>query len=129
MGLRSGIKLLDEREGSGAPAKKGDRVVYNLKLFLNKGEEIPFNERQAEYLPEHMIRTDQGYRFVDHSLVLGTREAMAGVEYGLLGMKQGGFRKVRVSPQLGYGDRGVENLIPPNAVLIAEIWLRQLTSS
>jgi hypothetical protein len=36
MQRQRGIKLLNEREGEGAPAKKGDRVVYTLKLFLNK---------------------------------------------------------------------------------------------
>lgn len=127
MRLRSGIELLDEREGNGAPAKKGDRVLYNLKLFLNKGDEVPLNERQAEYLPEHKIRTEQGYRFVDHSTELGSRQAIAGVEYSLLGMKQGGYRKVRVSPHLAYRKQGVDELIPPNAVLIVELWLRQLS--
>ena len=38
----SGLKLLDEREGSRTPAKKGDRVVYNMRLFLNKGDEVLF---------------------------------------------------------------------------------------
>ena len=78
MRLRSGIKLLDEREGAGDRAKKGDRVIYNLKLYLNKGDEIPLNERQAENLPARMIRHEQGYRFVDHSIELGSRQAMAG---------------------------------------------------
>lgn len=126
MRLRSGIKLLDEREGAGAGARKGDRVVYNLKLYLNKGDEIPLNARQAEYLPAHRIRNEQGYRFIDHSIELGSRQAMAGVEYSLLGMKQGGYRKVRVSPHLAYREHGLDDLIPPNAVLIVELWLRQL---
>lgn len=126
MKLRSGIKLMDEREGNGVPARKGDRVIYNLKLFLNQGDEVPLNARQAEYLPEPMIRTEAGYRFVDHSIELGSRQAMAGVEYSLLGMKQNGYRKVRVSPHLAYGEQGLDELIPPNAVLIVELWLRQL---
>ena len=29
----SGLKLLEEREGEGTPAKKGDRVVYNTRIF------------------------------------------------------------------------------------------------
>ena len=126
MRLRSGIELLDEREGNGAPAKKGDRVLYNLKLFLNKGDEVLLKERQAEYLPEQKIRTEGNYRFVDHSSELGSRQAIAGVEYSLLGMKQGGYRKVRVSPHLAYREHGLGDLIPPNAVLIIELWLRQL---
>jgi hypothetical protein len=127
MRLRSGIKLLDERAGLGLPAKKGDRVIYNLKIFLNKGDEAPLNQRQAEYLPAQMIRTVDGYRFVDHKTVLGSREAMAGVEYSLLGMKESGYRKVRVSPHLAYREEGLGDLIPVGAVLIIELWLREIS--
>jgi len=126
MRVKSGIKLLDERAGAGNPAKKGDRVVYNLKIFLNKGDEVALNQRQSEYLPAGMIRTVDGYRFIDHSLTLGSREAMAGVEYSLYGMKPGGYRKIRVSPHLAYRDEGLGDLIPAGAVLIVELWLRQV---
>jgi len=126
MRLRSGVKLLDEREGTGEPARKGDRIIYNIRMFRNQGDEVPLNERQAEYLPATMIRTEAGYRFVDHSTTLGRREAIAGVEYSLIGMKQGGYRKVRISPHLTYRDQGLDDLIPANAVLIVELWLRQM---
>jgi FKBP-type peptidyl-prolyl cis-trans isomerase len=129
MRLKSGIKLLDERVGAGEPAKKGDRIIYNMRMFLNQGDEVPLNERQAEYLPATMIRIEDGYSFVDHSTTLGRREAIAGVEYSLIGMKPGGYRKVRVSPHLAYRDQGLDNLIPPNAVLIFELWLRQIVSA
>lgn len=126
MRLKSGIKLLDEREGVGEPAKKGDRVLYNLKIFLNKGDEVPVNQRQAEFLPLAMMRAVDGYRFIDHETVLGSREAMAGVEYSLTGMRRDGYRKVRVSPHLAYRDEGLRDLVPPDAVLIIELWLREL---
>jgi FKBP-type peptidyl-prolyl cis-trans isomerase (trigger factor) len=124
--LKRGIKLLAEHEGIGEPVKKGDRVVYNLKISLNRGEEVPLNERQAEYLPAEMIRTIEGDRFVDHRITLGSREAMAGVEYSLIGMKKGGYRKVRVSPHLAFRDKGLPDLVPPNAVLAIELWLREV---
>jgi FKBP-type peptidyl-prolyl cis-trans isomerase len=129
MRLRSGIKLLDEREGTGEPAKKGDRIVYNFKIFLNKGDEVLLYERQADYLPEKMIRTENGNRFIDHTTTLGQREAIAGIEYSLIGMKQGGYRKVRLSPHLAYRDQGLDDLILPNAVLIVELWLREIISA
>ena len=126
MSIQSGIRLLDEREGNGPPAQKGDRVIYNVKMFLNKGDEVRLNERQAQYLPEKMIRNEDGQRFVDHEITLGRRQAIAGVEHSLIGMKAGGYRKVRVSPHLAYREQGHADLIPPDAVLIVELWMREL---
>jgi FKBP-type peptidyl-prolyl cis-trans isomerase (trigger factor) len=129
MNLRSGIKLLNEIEGAGPPAKKGDQVVYNLKIFLNKGDEVPLNQMQAKHLPQEMLRNVAGYQFADHKTTLGSRDAIAGVEYTLTGMKKGGYRKVRVSPHLAYRDKGLPGLISSGAVLILEVWLREITGS
>ena len=127
MKLKRGIKLLEEGEGTGEPTRKGDRVVYNLKMFLNQGDEVSLNERQAEHLPANMIRTVAGDLFVDHRITLGSREAFAGVEYALIGMKKGGYRKVRVSPHLAFRDKGLPGLVLANAVLVVELWLRDVT--
>ena len=121
-----GIRLLEEREGAGAPASKGARVVYNLRIFLNKGKEVELNEQQTEHLPQSMVRNDDGRSFIDHAITLGRRQAIAGIEQALLGMKQGGYRKVRISPHLAYGEKGLPGLIPARAVLIAELWLREI---
>ncbi|MDN5941803.1 MAG: FKBP-type peptidyl-prolyl cis-trans isomerase [Nitrospira sp.] len=122
----SGLKLLEEREGEGRPAQKGDRVVYNSRLFLNKGDEVPLNAKQVEYLPKDMIRVEGGVTFVDHTTVLGRRQVIAGIEHALMGMKVGGYRKVRVSPHLAYLDKGIPGLIPSGAVLVLELWLRKI---
>ena len=129
MRLKRGIKLLEEGEGTGEPTRKGDRVIYNLKMFLNQGDEIPLNERQAEHLPAEMVRIMNGARLVDHRTTLGSREAIAGVEYSLIGMKKGGYRKVRVSPHLAFRDKGLPDLVPANAVLVVELWLRDVINN
>ncbi len=72
-----------------------------------------------------MIRTEEGYRFVNHETTLGRRKTITGIEHSLAGMKPGGYRKVRVSPHLAYGDYGLTDLIPLKAVLIIELWLRE----
>lgn len=69
----SGIKLLEEREGEGRPVQKGDRVVYNARLFLNQGDEVPLNDVQAKQLPEEMVRVVGGVTFIDHTVALGHR--------------------------------------------------------
>lgn len=125
----SGLTLLDEQEGEGRGAQKGDRVVYNQRLFLNRGDEVPLNKRQAEQLPRERVRVEGGMTWIDHTIMLGRRQAIAGIEQALMGMKVGGYRKVRISPHLAYRDEGVPDLIPPDAVLVVEIWVRAIVFS
>jgi FKBP-type peptidyl-prolyl cis-trans isomerase len=42
-------------------------------------------------------------------------------------MKVGGYRTVRISPHLAYRNEGIPDLIPRDAVLVVEIWLRNVT--
>ena len=127
---RKGVELIDETEGSGEPAKKGDEVVFNIRIYLNKGDEVPINEKQiSQGLPADIIRQETDRVFVEHRTVLGKRHAIPGIEHSLVGMKPGGYRKVRVSPQLAYREKGVPGLIPANALLVVEIWLRQVLSA
>jgi FKBP-type peptidyl-prolyl cis-trans isomerase len=122
----SGLKLLGEREGEGTPAKKGDRVVYNTRIFLNQGDEVPLNDIQAKQLPKEMVRIEGEITFIDHTIVLGRRQAIAGVEHALMGMKVGGYRKVRIGPHLAYRGKGIPDIIPSDAVLVVDLWLRRI---
>lgn len=126
MRIRRGIELLDEAEGAGPEAARGDSVVYNLRIFLNRGDEVPLNERQSQDVAPDALRWVDGRPLVDHTTTLGKRNAVAAVEYSLLGMRAGGYRKVRVSPHLAYGKTGVPGLIPSDALLVLEIWLRSV---
>lgn len=96
-----GIKLVSESEGNGPPVKKGDTVTVRLNGWLNQGQPV-----QDNYVGE---------------IVVGNRVAIPGIEYSIEGMKQGGKRKVKISPHLGYKEAGLKGLIPSNAVLIYEI--------
>jgi len=67
----SGLKLLEEWEGEGRQAGKDDRVVYNTRIFLNQGDEVPLNDIQAKQVPNEMIRVVDGVTFIDHTTVVG----------------------------------------------------------
>lgn len=123
-----GITLLREIQGQGPPAARGDRIIFNMRIWLNRGDEVPLITIQAQHVPEQRIRTVAGEKFVDHSAVLGKREVIPGVERSLMDMKAGGYRRVRVSPHLAYRDKGLPGMIPQNAVLEIEIWLREITA-
>ena len=49
------------------------------------------------------------------------RSLVNGLFYGVEGMRVGGTRRLEIAPHLAYADRGVPGVVPPNAVLIAEI--------
>jgi len=104
--MPSGIKVVTNTEGTGALAEKGDTVSFDCAASLNKGSVV--HARRAE------------------TVVLGSRRMIAGVEYALVGMREGGYRKVRVSPHLGYRETGVDGKVPGNAVLIYELWLKSV---
>jgi FKBP-type peptidyl-prolyl cis-trans isomerase len=127
MKLPSGLEILEDREGSGPAAASGHTITYNVRIFLNRGDEVAINEALAEQgIADDRIRRDGDQILVDHISTLGKRQAIAGIEKALMGMRAGGFRKVRVSPHLAYRDRGVPGLIPPDAVLDVSIWLREI---
>ena len=127
MKLPSGLKIIEDQEGSGAEAQAGDTIVYNARIFLNKGDEVPINDAPPERgIPEDRLRRVDGEILIDHISTLGKRQAIAGVEKALMGMRVGGFRKVRVSPHLAYRDVGIPGLIPPDAVLNVSIWLHEI---
>ena len=127
--IASGITLLEDKPGQGPPAAREDRVLFNMKIWLNRGDEVPLNAVQAQHVRARMLRNVNGEQLVDHTIRLGKREVIAGIERSLTGMSAGGYRKVRVSPHLAYRDKGLPGLIPEDAVLVVEIWLRQILAS
>lgn len=101
--MRAGLKLEDETIGTGREATRDTVVLIRYELFLNRGEFIQAVDR---------------YRFG----VLD-REVIAGLRNGVEGMRVGGRRRFRVPPHLAYRDVGVPGVVPPNAVLIFDVTL------
>lgn len=122
----SGLRLLEEQAGEGREAQQGDYVIYNSRTFLNKGEEVRIQDEQIRSLPKDVFRVVGNAVLLDHTTRLGSRQTIAGVEHALLGMKVGGYRRVRISPHLAYRDKGVPGFIPADAVLVVEVWLRAI---
>ncbi len=96
----SGLTSLNEREGDGLIAQIGDRVVYDMRIYLNKRDEVLLNEKQVDHVAKEKIRIQDGATLIDRTVTLGRREVIAGVEQALIGLTVGGYRKVRISPHL-----------------------------
>lgn len=99
----SGVKIEDLTIGSGPVAEAGMTVTIRYDGHLNGGDAF-----QQGMLCSFRLRG---------------RQVIAGLEYGILGMRVGGRRRIRVSPHLAYGETGVAGVIPPSAVLIFEVEL------
>jgi FKBP-type peptidyl-prolyl cis-trans isomerase len=104
---RGGVEFEDLAVGEGAVAERGTDVEVVYSLALNRGD---------------IVQTDQPCAFR-----IGRREVVAGLEYGVEGMRAGGERRIRVSPHLGYRDQQVPG-VPPNAVLEFRVKLVKITA-
>ena len=110
----NGARYRDLQTGSGPVAETGDVATMHFTGWLDdngsKGRQF-FNSRR-EGRPV--------------SFVIGTERVMPGWNDGVIGMRVGGRRLLRLPPALGFGNRAVEDVIPANAGLIFVIELIEL---
>lgn len=107
-----GTKLLAEdiKPGGGVEIKKGDTAVVHYTGWFIDGTKFDSS-------------LDRGQPF---SFTVGAGQVIAGWDEGVLGMKEGGKRKLTIPAALGYGASGVPGAIPGNAILIFEIELLKI---
>ncbi|XP_014215386.1 FK506-binding protein 2 isoform X1 [Copidosoma floridanum] len=60
---------------------------------------------------------------------LGVGQVIKGWDKGLIDMCEGEKRKLIIPPELGYGDRGAGNVIPPHATLFFDVELINISDS
>ena len=117
MGTR-GIRILEDCPGDGAEIRRQRTYRLRLKLYLNKGGAICWEQPWG--LIDRARLEDDGATLVT-DLRIDREHLVAGLFRGIEGMRVGGRRKLKISPHLAYGERGIPGKIPPGAVIIAEI--------
>jgi peptidylprolyl isomerase len=107
----SGLKIIDLKVGSGPSPRTGQTCVmhYTGWLYENGVKGKKFDSS-----------VDRGEPF---EFKIGVHQVIAGWDEGVATMKVGGKRMLIIPPELGYGERGAGNLIPPNATLIFDVEL------
>jgi len=106
----SGLKYIDETEGTGAAAKAGDQVKVHYTGRLKDGTKFDSSRDR-----------NQPFQFL-----LGAGRVIKGWDEGVAGMKVGGKRKLIIPPELGYGKKGAGNVIPPDAELHFDVELLEI---
>ena len=107
----SGLKYEDLTEGDGAVAVAGQTVVVHYTGWLTDGQKFDSSRDRDD----------------PFSFPLGKRRVIRGWDEGVAGMKVGGVRKLTIPPHLGYGAAGAGGVIPPNATLVFEVELLEIT--
>jgi FKBP-type peptidyl-prolyl cis-trans isomerase FkpA len=103
----SGLQYEDTVVGDGDEAKAGDTVSVHYTGWLDDGTKFDSSKDRH-----------QAFEFP-----LGAGRVIKGWDEGVAGMKVGGTRKLTIPPELGYGERGAGNVIPPYSTLIFEVEL------
>jgi hypothetical protein len=111
--MPSGVKIKDIDVGAGDEAVPDKTIVANVRMFLNHGTELTGTFTGG---PRNLID-------------LSKRECIAGLRYGIKGMRVGGRRNLIISPHLAYGAEGVPGHVPPNAVIRCEVELLEVRES
>ena len=107
-----GIKLSDVTVGSGRVAEKGKIALIHYDCYLPRGD------RCASSRSKNAVQ-----------LKVGERLTYPAFAYGVPGMRVGGVRSVKVSPNITYYERQLNPQLPPNVALRYEIELLRVADT
>ena len=106
------LVITDVKKGTGPAIAAGQTAVVHYTGWLY---EASAPEKKGK---EFDSSRNAGHPF---SFVLGTGNVIKGWDQGVLGMKVGGRRRLTIPPDLGYGDTGAGDVIPPGATLVFDV--------
>lgn len=96
--------------GEGKECVKGALILAHYTGWLEDGTEFDSSHRRGQ----------------PFECVIGVRRVIQGWDRGLMGMREGGKRKLFVPAHLAYGERQIGPHIKPNSNLVFEIELLEV---
>lgn len=108
------LKAEDLIVGKGPAAKSGDQVaVQYVGVLYDTGKEF-----------DSSWKRNQPFNFQ-----IGSGQVIKGWDIGVVGMKEGGRRRLTIPPDLAYGPSGQPPTIPANATLVFDVDLKTLSQA
>lgn len=99
-----GVEVSELLVGEGPGARAGERIAIDYTAWLADG--TPVDSTLGRGRPV--------------VVVVGSAP-LAGWDEGLLGLAQGGRRRLVLPPERAYGEQGLGDLVPPGATLVFEV--------
>jgi len=108
------LEIVELQKGDGATVAAGQRAVLQYTGWL-------YDASAPEHKGKQFDSSRGGpepFRFT-----VGVGEVIKGWDQGVAGMKIGGQRRLIIPPDLAYGDKGADGVIPPGATLVFDVEL------
>ena len=116
--MRSGIRLLEDVPGTGPLVERQRTYLMRIRMWLNKGQAVRW-DRPWGYIERARLEDDGATLITDARM--DRVHLISGLFYGIEGMRIGGTRRLKISPHMAYGARGLPGIVPENAVLVTEV--------
>ena len=107
----SDLKIEELTVGTGTEAAAGKMVDVHYTGWLTTGQKFDSSKDRGE-----------PFRFK-----LGAGQVIKGWDQGIAGMRVGGTRRLTIPPALAYGEHGCGGVIPPQATLVFEVELLEVS--
>lgn len=103
----SGLKYAILKKSEGEKPQSGQTVAVHYSGWLPDGKNF-----------DSSYKRNQPFEFI-----LGQRQVIQGWDEGISLLRKGEKAQLVIPPELGYGQRGVHGVIPPNSTLIFDVEL------